>query len=103
MYINRFGIPVSGASEEDWDGIIDEAVEQIGDNIGVETVLNLQSDFSTTNTATLLASQASIMSSMKHYFKYEVLMGGCGISSITLEGSLEDWKKIKTKLNLILV
>jgi hypothetical protein len=41
------------------------------------------------------------MSAMKHYFKYEVLMGGCGISYITLEGSLEDWKKIKSKLQYL--
>ena len=101
LHINRYGISVKMASEEVWDGIIDEAVEQIRDNIGVETILNLQSDFTTTNSATLLASQASIMSSMKHYFKYEVLMVGCGISYITLEGSLEDWKKIKTKLNYL--
>jgi hypothetical protein len=101
LYINRYGIPVSSASEEDWDGIIDEVVEQIGDHIGEEIILNLQSDFSTTNSATLLASQASIMSAMKHYFKYGVLMGGCGISYITLEGSLEDWKKIKSKLQYL--
>ena len=28
-------------------------------------------------------------------------MGGCGISSITLEGSLEDWEKIKSKLEFL--
>ena len=55
----------------------------------------MQSDLTTTNAATLLASQASIMSAMKYYFKYEMLMGGCGVSSITLEGNLEDWEKIK--------
>ena len=37
------------------------------------------------------------MSAIKQYFKYEVIMFVCGISSITLEGSLEDWKKIKAK------
>jgi len=101
LHINRFGTPVNQATEKDWDGIIDECVEQIGDHIGEEIISNLQSDFSTTNAATLLASQASIMSAMKHYFKYEVLMGGCGVSYITLEGSLEDWEKIKSKLNYL--
>ena len=101
LHINRYGTPVKSATAEDWDGIIDECVEQIGDHIGEEMINNLQSDFSTTNAATLLASQASIMSAMKHYFKFEVLMGGCGISYITLEGSLEDWEKIKTKLNYL--
>ena len=101
LYINRYGLPVSLATEKDWDGIIEEVVEQIGDHIGETTILNLQSDFTTTNSATLLASQASIMSAMKHYFKYEVLGGGCGISYITLEGSLEDWEKIKSKLKYL--
>ena len=39
---------------------------------------------------------------MKNYFKYEVIMHVCGISSITLEGSLEDWKKIKSKFEFFL-
>ena len=38
---------------------------------------------------------------MKQYFVYKVLMGGCGISSITLEGSTEDWMKIKSKLEFL--
>ena len=42
------------------------------------------------------------MSSMKNYFKYEVIMHVCGISSITLEGSLEDLKKIKSKFEFFL-
>ena len=37
------------------------------------------------------------MSAMKNYFIYETIMLKCGISSITLEGSLEDWEKIKKK------
>ena len=101
LYINRYETPVKYATEETWNGIIDECVEQIGENIGEETVSKLQADFTTTNAATLLASQASIMSAMKHYFKFEVLMGGCGISAITLEGSIEDWEKIKSKLKYL--
>ena len=64
LYINRYGIPVNLANDETWDGIIDECVEQIGENIGGETISNLQADFTTTNAATLLASQASIMSAI---------------------------------------
>ena len=101
LYINRYGKPINAFSKEDWNGVIDECVEQISDHIGKEIVSNLQSDFSTTNAATLLASQASIMSAMKHYFKYEMLGGGCGVSYITLEGSVEDWEKIKSKLNYL--
>ena len=101
LYINRYGEGIRNLSDEGWNGIIDEVVEQIGEHVGEETISNLQSDFTTTNAATLIASQATIMSAMKHYFKYEVLGGGCGISYITLEGSLEDWEKIKSKLEYL--
>ena len=76
LYINRYGEGIRNLSEEGWNGIIDEVVEQIGEHVGEETISNLQSDFTTTNAATLIASQATIMSAMKHYFKYEVLGGG---------------------------
>jgi len=99
--IDRMGLFVHSFSEEDWNGIIDECVEQIGEYVGEEIISNLESDFSTTNAVTLLVSQTSIMSAMKHYFKYEVPCGGCGISSIILEGSLEDWNKIKSKLKYL--
>ena len=101
LFVNRYGLFFNQATEEDWNGIIDEFVEQIGEHIGEKTILNLQSDFTTTNAVTLVVSQTSIMSAMKHYFSYEVIGGGCGISYITLEGSLEDWEKIKSKLKYL--
>ena len=35
---------------------------------------------------------------MKQHFIYTLLMNKCGVSSIILEGSLEDWEKIKAKV-----
>ena len=99
--INRLGIFPEEATKETWEGIINEIVEEIEKHIGKEISSNLQSDFSTTNPVTLATSQVSIMSAMKQYFVYKVIMGGCGISSITLEGSLDDWKKIKSKLEFL--
>ncbi len=34
-----------------------------------------------------------MMSSMKHFFKYDLYMCGYGIQYINLEGTLEDWEK----------
>ena len=101
LYINRSNLQLSSATEKDWAGIMDECVEQISQYVGKETISNLKSDFSTTNDTTLVVSHTSIMSAMKQYFKYEVLFEGCGVSYIILEGSLEDWKKIKSKLNYL--
>ena len=89
------------ATKEVWDGIMKEFVEKIGKNVGQETVDNLECNFSTTSPAALVTSQVSIMSAMKQYFTYRVLMGGCGISNITLEGSIQDWEKIKSKLEFL--
>ena len=101
LYINRSNLQLAFATEKDWAGIMDECVEKISKHVGKETIANLQSNFSTTNDTTLVVSQTSIMSAMKQYFKYEVLFAGCGVSYIILEGSLDDWKKIKSKLNYL--
>jgi len=89
------------ATKEVWDGIMKEFVEKIGKNVGQETIDNLECNFSTTSPVALVTSQVSIMSAMKQYFTYRVLMAGCGISNITLEGSIQDWEKIKSKLEFL--
>ena len=101
LCVNRLGLFPEQVTKETWRGIIQEYVDKIESNIGKEIISNLKSDFSTTNFVTLTTSQVSIMSAMKQYFTYKLLMGGCGISSITLEGSLEDWQKIKSKLEFL--
>ena len=101
IFLNLFGKTIDMATEEDWSRLLYECTEKISDFVGKEAILNLQSDFSTTNEATLLVSQTSIMSAMKNYFVYKGICGSCGISKIILEGTLEDWEKIKTKLNYL--
>ena len=70
-------------------------MQKIEKNVGKEVVESLECNFSTTTQVAKVTSQVSIMSAMKQYFTYRVLMAGCGISSITLEGSVQDWEKIK--------
>ena len=101
LKVERLDYSPQSATKEVWDGIIKEFVEKIGKNVGQETIDNLECNFSTTSPAALVTSQVSIMSAMKQYFTYKVLMGGCGISNITLEGSLQDWDKIKSKLEFL--
>ena len=101
IFLNLFGKTIDMATEEDWSRLLYECTEKISDFVGKETILNLQSDFTTTNETTLLVSQTSIMSAMKNYFVYKGICGSCGISKIILEGTLEDWEKIKTKLNYL--
>ena len=101
LKVERLDYSPQSATKEVWDGIMKEFVEKIGKNVGQETIDNLECNFSTTSPAALVTSQVSIMSAMKQYFTYKVLMAGCGISGITLEGSLQDWEKIKSKLEFL--
>ena len=95
LIVKREGLTPEKASKEDWQGIIEEFTGNIKKEIGEKIISNLESNFTTTNPVTLTTSQVSIMSAMKQYFIYRVVMYVCGISKITLEGSLEDWEKIK--------
>jgi len=101
LKVERLQYSPSTATKEVWDGIIKEFVEKIGKYVGQETIDNLECNFSTTTQVAQVTSQVSIMSAMKQYFTYKVLMAGCGISSITLEGSIQDWEKIKSKLEFL--
>ena len=101
LKLNRLDYSPRGASKEVWDGMIKEYVQKIESHIGKEFIQNLECNFSTTTPVSKITSQVTIMSAMKNYFTYKVLMAGCGISSITLEGSIEDWTKIKTKLQFL--
>jgi hypothetical protein len=101
LCVERIGIFPRTAQKETWQGIIQEYIEKIGNNIGNEVISNLEANFTTTTPTILTTSQVSILSAMKQYFSYSLLMGGCGISSITLEGSVEDWQKMKSKLEFL--
>jgi hypothetical protein len=97
LTVKRNGLSPHTANKEDWQGIIEEFTGKIKNEVGENIISNLESNFTTTNPVTLATSQISIMSAMKQYFIYKVIMCVCGISKINLEGSLEDWEKIKKK------
>jgi len=56
-------------------------------------------DFSTSTGFDIRVSQIGLMSSMKKYFEY--IMCGCGIRNVHFKGTLEDWLKLREKVNFI--
>lgn len=56
-------------------------------------------NFSTTDSVSLAVGQVSIMFTLKKYFRYKALVGGCGLPYVTIEGTIEDWSKILEKMN----
>ena len=98
LTVERLDLNVFEATAEDWMTIFPSFVEQITEFTGKNITDTLTPDFTTTTQVSLAVGQISIMSALKHYFKYKVLMGGCGLPYVTIEGSVEDWQKIKQKL-----
>ncbi|MCQ2068287.1 MAG: DUF4419 domain-containing protein [Bacteroidaceae bacterium] len=54
-------------------------------------------NFSTTGMIERMVSQITLMETVKQYFDYLNLVSGCGIPSITLEGTPDDWRLLREK------
>ena len=89
------------STREDWEKIFSEFSEQIAANVGKDLVNELTPNFTTTTQTSLTACQVTIMNIFKKYFKYTVRNGTCGIPYVILEGSVEDWYKVKEKLQVL--
>lgn len=60
----------------------------------------LIADFSTSDEVALVSSQICLMDICQHYFDYEACFI-CGIPSLTLEGTLEDWQRLRAKAQFL--
>jgi len=84
-----------------WEKVFPDFTAQIGKHTGKELMDALTCDFSTSTTITKVASEITIMESMKPYFEFVVMRIICGIPEITLEGSPGDWGKVLDKANYL--
>src|SRR5262245_6997848 len=82
---------------EDWARVINEWAEDIGDFIPRELVQAMLCDFTTTTPAARIASQIVMMDAFQRFFDYRVHCI-CGIPSITLAGTVEDWRRILSRV-----
>ena len=79
---------------EDFSIQINEKAKEF---LGEEILANLTPNFTTTNYDSLIISKISIMGVFKNYFSYSMSRPICGIPYIILEGTAEDYQKIKDK------
>lgn len=77
--------------------MVDQLSERCKNRAFVAIMLNT---FSTSTPTTLLASQANLMGSVSKYFEYELKLQ-CGIPSVALEGTLQDWEEICRRVRVI--
>ena len=87
---------VKGSPDNNWERAFGAFSDEIRKNIGAEIHDLLTPDFSTTGPVEKAASQIVLMNTFKEYFQYG-LYTQCGIPSITLEGTTEDWNKLREK------
>lgn len=90
---------VKGSPTNNWPGCFSEFSEQIAGYIGRKRDA-IVSDFSTTGPVERAASEIVLMGAMQGYFTYEVHTK-CGIPSITLLGTPEDWRKVRAKAEVL--
>lgn len=81
-------------SKNDWTTCFSEFREKIAEN----SKMDLNLEFSTSTELDKLISSTLIMGINKEYFGYEVYTM-CGIPSIKILGTIEDWEKLKKYIN----
>ena len=77
--------------------IFSDFEKQIRSNTKNQIADIITADFSTTGMTEKIASQITLMESVKSYFEYKVFTIGCGIPDITLTGTPDDWRKVREK------
>lgn len=86
---------VKGSPENDWMGGFAEFSDKIAEHVGKKRDL-LVSSFSTTGPIEKATSEVILMDTLKAYFEYGCSTC-CGIPSITLLGTVEDWVSIRNR------
>ncbi|XP_070532320.1 uncharacterized protein [Ptychodera flava] len=87
---------VKGLATNPWPEVFDEFSQKIKDEIGEKNYELITPNFSTTGPMEKAVGDIALMDAMQRFFGYR-FMTECGIPSITLEGTREDWMAIKEK------
>ncbi|MBK8022429.1 MAG: DUF4419 domain-containing protein [Chloroflexi bacterium] len=83
---------IKGSSNNPWQEVFPEITAKIRERSG-DIVDVLTARYSTTTTVEQTAFQIALMDAAQYYFQYR-LRSSCGIPSITLEGTLQDWQNL---------
>ena len=85
------------SEDADWEKLMSDFTAQISDNTKGDIAQTITADFSTTGTTERITSQITLMETVKSYFDYVVVRIACGIPTITLTGTPQDWQKVVEK------
>lgn len=107
MFVSHIGkkllsvsLPYHYIDEADYDDVFSSFMKGLEHSIKVpEFVQLMQNDFSSSTPAQRGASQINIMAGLKSFFEYRMEFCGCGLKSVEMIGTQEDWDKLNTKLD----
>ena len=85
------------SGKADWGKLINDFSVQIEKNTKTDIAKTITADFTTTTPAERIASQVTLMESMKSYFEPIAILVVCGIPNITIEGTPDDWQRVIEK------
>jgi hypothetical protein len=88
-----------GSPENAWDGVIRDFSFAIKTHLGPRYD-DLISDFSTTGPVERTACEVALLDTFQPYFEYRVVCI-CGIPEITLEGTTDDWRRLRDKVEAL--
>ncbi len=81
----------------DWSKVVNDFASQIERYTKDDIAKTITADFSTTKLEERVASKITLMESVKSYFEFIEYYAACGIPSITLTGTPEDWRNVLAK------
>jgi len=85
---------IRGFAGNDWEGVFSEFSTVIRGHIGDQLHSNIVREFSTTGIVERAAFEVTLLDAMQDYFDY-IVFTRCGIPSITLLGTPDDWRQIR--------
>jgi hypothetical protein len=91
---------LSLASADEWGAAIRGFAGPMTEDLGPGTVALFTRPFSTTGPVELVAAHVALLDTFQEYFEYE-LACICGIPEITLEGTPEDWRDLRRRVEVM--
>lgn len=83
--------------QPDWAKLLDGFNAQIKENTKGDLAKTITADFSTTGATERIASEVTLMETVKSYFEYIIMRISCGIPTVTLKGTPQDWQRVLDK------
>ena len=92
---------VLNPAKGDWAQLLNDFSACVAEHTKGEVADMMTADFSTTGVDERIASQITLMETVKTYFDFWNVVIACGIPTITLEGTPEDWQKVREKARML--